>query len=285
MEIGVHVGIANETYHADRTAASSTWLKIIDEKTPFHLRSYLDSPPAAPSDALVIGAATDCLIFEPELWDKQFVVAPATLNRRTNAGKEEWAKLMASDRTLVTNKQHGEALQTAKAIRMNPVMADVLKRGTAQQVVIWNDPVTNLKCKCKSDWYDEEDATLYDLKTARAASPDEFSKAIHNFRYHIQAAFYTDGYIAAGLPVRRFVFGVMEKPDGRNTHEADPKLMAWYELSAADMKAGQDSYTSALSAINFCIMNNEWAGYTNHIVQISRPPWATRSDVEQVASL
>jgi exodeoxyribonuclease VIII len=286
--LGVHTGIPNELYHADRKAASSTWLKVIDKLTPFHLRSYLDSPHADPSPALIMGSAVDCLIFEPTLWSKQFIVAPE-INRRTNAGKEQWAGLVArakhGGKQIISSSDHAEALVTAQAIRMNPVMADVLKRGVAQQVVIWRDPITDLFCKCRTDWYDEETATIYDLKTARCAAPDEFAKAIQNFGYHIQASFYMDGYIAAGLPVERFVFGVMEKPDNRYTFRADPKLMAWYELTKEDEEEGRNSYTSALSAINFCMMNGEWAGYTDFIMPIERPGWARKSNVERVATL
>lgn len=289
MKEGIFTGIPNEEYHADRTAISSTWLKVVDKQTPYHLRSYLDSPPAAPSDALVMGSAVDCLVFEPELWDRRFIVAPE-INRRTNAGKELWASLLndavQSKREVVNHKMHAEALVTAEAIRRNPVMADYLRRDcVSQQVIVWRDPVTGLLCKCKSDLYLADDGTLLDLKTARNAAPDEFAKAIANFGYHIQAAFYTDGYITAGLPVSRFVFGVMEKPDNRNTHEASPNLMAFYELDPADMKAGQDSYTSSLSAINFCMINDEWSGYTDHVMPIRRPPWARKHNVEQVTAL
>jgi hypothetical protein len=236
-----------------------------------------------------MGSAVDCLIFEPTLWKKQFIVAPEIINRRTNVGKDQWAGLVArakqGHKQILSNKAHAEALETAQAVRMNPVMADVLKRGTAQQVVVWRDEITNLLCKCKTDWYDQEDRTLYDLKTARNASPAEFSKAIHNFGYHIQAGFYMDGYRTAGLPVDRFVFGVIEKPDNRNTFKADPNLMAWYELTLEEIEEGRNSYTSSLSAINFCMINNQWEGYTNSIVQIERPPWARKTNVERVTSL
>lgn len=284
MKTGIHLGIPNETYHADRTAVSSTWLKIVDSHTPWHLRSYLDSPPPAePSPALVMGSVVDCLIFEPEMFEKQFIIAPEW-NLRTKADREEKVKLLkeakSNGMTLVTNKQHLEALETAKAVRENPVMADILKRGVAQPVFIWNDIVTGLKCKCRLDWYDEEDGVIYDLKTAFDASPSAFSKAIANYGYHIQAAFYSDGVRALGLPVRKFVFGVQEKPDNKNTFKADPRLMAFYELDETDLEAGRDSYVSSLSAISFCMMNNEWAGYTNNIVPLSRPAWAKRSDVD-----
>lgn len=284
MENGMHLGIANETYHADRNACSSTWLKLVDKQTPYHLRSYLDSPPATePSPALVMGSLVDCLIFEPEEFSKQFIIAPEW-NLRTKADRAEKQLLLGKckrrGKTLVTHKQNAEALETAKAVRMNPVMADILKRGVAQPTFLWTDPITGMQCKCKLDWYDEEDGVIYDLKTAADASSAAFSKAIANFGYHIQAAFYSDGVRACGFPVRKFVFGVMEKPDGRNTHVADPRLMAFYELEQEDEDAGRDSYNSSIAAISFCKMNDEWAGYTNRIVPITRPAWAKRTDIE-----
>lgn len=275
---GMHVGVSNPDYHADKTACSSTWLKIVDKQTPFHLKSYLDSPPAEPTPALRMGAAVDCLIFEPKDFDKQFIVAPTDLNRRTKDGQAQWKELMADERTLLTADQRDEAMETAKAVRTNPIMADVLKRGVAQPVFVWKDPVSGLLCKCKLDWYDEETGTIYDLKTAVNASASEFSKAIANYGYHIQAAFYLDGVRATGKPAKRFVFAVQEKPDNRNTFAADPKLMAFYELEEEDIEAGRDAYSSSLAAINFCLVNNEWAGYTNDIITVTRPAWAKSKD-------
>lgn len=287
LKPGIYTGIRNEDYHADRTAVSSTWLKKI-EKSPFHLKSYLSSPPAESTPALIMGSAVDCLIFEPDEWNNQFIIAPE-INRRTNAGKDEWAALLAdaakTKRQLISEADHFEALQTAKAVRTNPVMADIMSSGSAQKVFVWEDPVTGLLCKCKADWYDEASGTLMDLKTGRDADPVNFAKAIANFGYHIQAAFYTDGVVACKKPVKRFIFGVIEKPDGKDVIQTSPELMAFYELDPADLEAGQDTYSSGLAAINFCMINDEWPGYTNRIIPISRPAWARKGDVESVATL
>ena len=287
MQIGMTLGVPNNTYHADRKAVSSTWLKIISQKTPFHLRSYLDSPPAAATPALIMGSAVDCLIFEPDNFRDHFVVAPEC-DRRTTAGKATWAEVQAeagSRKQVLKMSEHLEALQTAASVRSNPVMGRVLQRGVAQPTFVWNDPVTGMLCKCRPDWYDEEDGTIYDLKTAIDASPAGFAKAVANYGYHIQQAFYSDGLRVLGHKVRRFVFGVQEKPDGRHTQQADARLMAFYQLSEEDDDAGRDAYSSALAAISFCQFNDEWAGYTNDIVTLSRPSWAKAGDMEVVTRL
>lgn len=286
LENGIQEGVPNAAYHADRKCVSSTWLKKI-QKTPFHLRLHLDTPPPdVTPPALLMGSAVDTLVFEPELFKKEFIIMPE-LNLRTKDGRSERDRLIAkcvkTNQMLIKNSDHFIALQTAKAVRMNPVMARILQRGKTQQTFIWDDPVTELKCKCRTDWYDEEDATIYDLKTAADASPEKFSKAIADFGYHIQAAFYSDGVRACNKPVERFVFCVQEKAAAGETPNSE--LMAFYELSADDMQAGIDSYTSGLAAINFCMMTGEWTGYTNQILPISRPVWARKSDVEMVTSL
>jgi hypothetical protein len=278
METGLHVGIANGPYHADRTAVSSTWLKVIDGHSPWHLRSYLDSPPAEPTPALRMGSALDCLIFEPERWGEQFIVAPE-INRRTKAE--------ADHKTIMAQSEYQEALQTAMAVRTNPRMADILATEgiVAQPVFVWIDPITGLKCKCKPDLYDQKNGICYDLKSALDASPEGFSKAVGNFGYHIQQAFYSDGIRTLGYPLKKFVFCVQEKPDGRNTFVADQRLTAFYELTPDDDEAGRDSYSSALSAISFCMTNNEWAGYTNDTVVITRPGWSKKGDMVKVVGL
>jgi exodeoxyribonuclease VIII len=287
LETGIQTGITNDQYHADRKMVSSTWLKLID-KSPYHLRCYLDSPPKPSTPALIMGSAVDCLVFEPEDWKRHFIVT-GPINRRTNAGREEWAALTKSaaetNRQVITEEGKQEAIEMANAIVSNPVMADMLSAGSAQQVFIWRDPVTGLLCKAKTDHYNPEMRAVIDLKTALAGDPASFAKAIHNFKYHVSAAFYMDGVRACGLPVDRFIFAVMEKPDDKAGTKASPELMSFYELDASDIDAGIDSYTSGLAAINFCMINNEWNGYTDQVMPISRPPWARRSDVESVASL
>jgi exodeoxyribonuclease VIII len=286
-EPGVFSGVTNPAYHADRSAVSSTWLKKI-EKSAFHLRSYLDSPPDLSTPALIMGSAVDCLIFEPDQWDAQFTLLPE-LNLRTTADRHTKSVMeqeaLATGKLVISHSAMEEAMGTARAIRTNPRMADILKNGKSQQVFVWVDPVTGLLCKCKADQYDEATGTAYDLKTALDGSYNAFSRAIANFSYHTSAAFYLDGIRACGLPAKRFVFAVAEKPDGRDILLASPKLTAFYELSEDDIEAGRDTYSSGLAAINFCLSNNEWPGYSDQIQVISRPVWARRTDVEQVSSL
>ena len=284
-ETGRQVGVPNAVYHADRKCVSSTWLKKIDQ-TPYHLKCYLDSPPEPSTPALLTGNAVDCLVFEPHLFEKKFIIAPE-INKRTNAGKEEWAKLAEKaakeHKDLISNAMHFDALQTAEATRTNPKMADILKSGSSQDTYIWKDPVTGLLCKCRPDWYDKETGIITDLKTARDAGPHWFSKAIQDFGYHIQAAFYSDGLRACGLPVNGFHFGVIEK--ATKDAPVHSELMAFYDLDEDDIQDGRDTYTSGLAAINFCMMTGEWHGYTNQVMPISRPPWAKRNNVEMVTSL
>jgi hypothetical protein len=46
--------------------------------------------PVQPTDAMKQGSLVDCLITEPQNFDRKYVVAPK-VDRRTKAGKEAWA--------------------------------------------------------------------------------------------------------------------------------------------------------------------------------------------------
>lgn len=289
LKNGFQTGIPNSAYHADRARASKSWLDKI-ATTPYHLRSYLDTPPeAVPAPALVMGSAVDCLIFEPESFEKEFLVMPEELNLRTKDGRAKRDELVeqakTESKTVISFADKLTALETAAAVRKNPVMADFLSAedGVAQPVFAWDDPVTGIKCKCKADWYIPSEGIVVDLKTARSASPNDFSRSVANFRYHVQDAFYSDGIRACGMSADRFVFAVIEKPNDKLI--VDPRLMAFYELEQDDKEAGRSAYASDLAALNFCIINNDWPGYTDEVLTITRPAWARRDDVESISEL
>ena len=119
---------------------------------------------------------------------------------------------------------------------------------------------------------------MVDLKTALDAGPEGFSKHIANYRYHIQDAFYRMVFsIASGVPVDRFIFAVMEKPDkGIKPHK---DLMAFYELTYEEVQAASNTMSSDLEALQYCMDNDTWAGYPQDVLPIMRPHWAMKNDI------
>ncbi|MGV0016304.1 PD-(D/E)XK nuclease-like domain-containing protein, partial [Bordetella avium] len=89
-------------------------------------------------------------------------------------------------------------------------VAEALAAGVAESSAYWIDQETGVLCRCRPDWCHpagESGVILLDVKTFSDASPHEFSHQIARKRYHVQDAFYTDGYAAAsGKTVLAFIF-------------------------------------------------------------------------------
>jgi hypothetical protein len=113
---------------------------------------------------------------------------------------EQWQQAHA-DREIVTEDWLTTAIGMVGAIAQNEFASQLLNgRGMTEVSLVWDDPDTDIRCKCRVDKLTriksagETSVTLTDLKTTRDAS--QFEKAIANFAYHRQAAFYADGAAA-----------------------------------------------------------------------------------------
>jgi exodeoxyribonuclease VIII len=277
---GMFTNIENDLYHADRTMVSKSWLDRV-AKSPLHLKQYLEEP-YEKTLALIIGSAVDCLVFEPELFDKQFVMSPLE-KKTTKAGKEAWAEAIEdakeSNRTIIECHltDHWTAVhQMADAIMGNPLMKEILKDGVGQAVFIAQDPDTGLTRKCKTDNYHEGSNMVCDLKTAVSASPYEFARSIAAYRYHVQDAYYSDIIKDVVGAKPGFIFAVLEKPP--KGVKPDSGMMAFYQLTEEEKLAGRAAYQSDMAAIAFAMDTGEWAGYADQVIEIQRPQWSRNRD-------
>lgn len=253
------IDLPADEYHADRSAVSKGWLDKID-RSPAHLKLYLDGARSEPTPAMVLGSLIHTAVLEPDLLDSEYAVQPK-IDRRTKAGKEEYAAWIEehANMTHVTSEQ----LEQAKAIRdsvLHHRAASVLLRdGVAEQTVVWHDAGTGEKCKARADWL--RDSMVVDLKSTTDARPDAFAKAIANFRYDVQAAHYTDGFERD-----RFVFIVVEKdpPYGVAVYVADDSV---FERGRSLRDRNLDTYSA-------CMAKGHWPAYADTIQTVGLPAWA-----------
>ncbi len=94
MTIANHIKtIGIEEYHAGPGVSKSD-LDLI-ARSPAHYRAQKAAPREA-TPAMIIGSAFHTATLEPEKFDLEFAVAPEGIDRRTKAGKEEWAAFEAA---------------------------------------------------------------------------------------------------------------------------------------------------------------------------------------------
>ena len=98
--------------------------------------------------------------------------------------------------------------------------------------------MTGILCRCRPDFWREDDI-IVDVKTTEDASPEEFSRSLAKWRYHVQAPFYMDGIeLATGRRPKGFVFLVVEKKP--------PYAVAAYTLDPESIELGRSEYRADL---------------------------------------
>lgn len=225
--------ISNKEYH-DHEAVGSTLLKTIHNKTVYHAVTETFEE----TDSKLIGSAAHAMILEPETFEKDFIVAPK-VDRRTNKGKEEWAKFVeeSEGKTLLTDNIYDKALLIKNAVLAHPIANKVLTNGESEYSYFSVDKITGLQTKCRPDYING--GALIDLKTTTNASFEGFSKQIGKLGYHIQAAFYLDVYNQSqGTDFKEFFFVAVENKA--------PYAVAVYKLDETHINAGRASYRKAL---------------------------------------
>jgi exodeoxyribonuclease VIII len=239
MNPGKYDNISLEEYHK-LPAWSKTALDKIN-RSPAHYLEYLANPPEQ-TPAMAFGSALHCAVLTPELYQKQYAVSPLC-DRRTKIGKETLEAFLkeSEGKSVVTSDAAGQIERMKKAIFEHPLASQILTNGEAEQSFFWTDPKTNLECKARPDYY-RNDGIVVDLKTCADATFKEFQRAVYNFRYHVQGAFFMDGiFQATGKPCSDFVLIAVEK-------EAPFGIMV-YRLDDLAIDAGRLSYQDNLLEI------------------------------------
>lgn len=148
--------------------------------------------------------------------------------------------------------------------------------GEAEKSVYWIDKETGVLCRCRPDWW-RDDNILVDLKTTEDASPEGFARSIAKFRYDVQDAFYTDGVKAAtGKKPKAFVFIAVEKKP--------PYGVGVYVLDSESREIGRLQYQRDLQVFAECERTGEWPGYGDQIQTITLPAWHANKNAHLIGA-
>lgn len=285
--LGVFETMPAAEYHSIH-AMSAGGLKRM-RKSPAHFYGLqLDPnrpPEGEPSAALRNGQMTHCATFEPAAFHDRYVVAPKDAPRRPTeaqwraakpspesaAAMAWWAdfKARAAGKQIIDEAEMRAAAAQARALRALPEIAALLADGMPEVSAFWIDEATGELCKCRPDLVSPagDGVILVDGKTCQDASPGGFSRSIWTFDYHLQAAWYSDGYErASGKRVHGFVFAAVES--------AWPHVAAPYMLGDDVLDKARAVNRRLLNQYAECKRTGVWPGYSAGIQLIDLPRWA-----------
>ncbi|EJN7602374.1 exodeoxyribonuclease VIII [Escherichia coli] len=266
IEPGIYYGISNENYHAGPGVSKSQLDDIADTPALYLWRKN------APVDTtktktLDLGTAFHCRVLEPEEFSNRFIVAPE-FNHRTTAGKEEEKAFLmecASTGKTVITAEEGRKIelmyQSVMALPLGQWLVE--SAGHAESSIYWEDPETGILCRCRPDKIIPEFHWIMDVKTT--ADIQRFKTAYYDYRYHVQDAFYSDGYEAQFGVLPTFVFLVAS-----TTVECGRYPVEIFMMGEEAKLAGQQEYHRNLRTLADCLNTDEWPA----IKTLSLPRWA-----------
>ncbi|ENI7083915.1 exodeoxyribonuclease VIII [Escherichia coli] len=266
IEPGIYYGISNENYHAGPGVSKSQLDDIADTPALYLWRKN------APVDTtktktLDLGTAFHCRVLEPEEFSNRFIVAPE-FNRRTNAGKEEEKAFLmecaSTGKTLITAEEGRKIELMYQSVMALPLGQWLVESaGHAESSIYWEDPETGILCRCRPDKIIPEFHWIMDVKTT--ADIQRFKTAYYDYRYHVQDAFYSDGYEAQFGVLPTFVFLVAS-----TTVECGRYPVEIFMMGEEAKLAGQQEYHRNLRTLADCLNTDEWPA----IKTLSLPRWA-----------
>ena len=247
-------------YRQHPAISRSELFKISESPEKF---KYYQEHPEEPTPALLLGQLFHAMALQPETVWEQFAVMP-NVDRRTKAGKEEFAEFEASaeGKTVVSADMVEQATAMWEALNKNEFVKKLLK-GEKEKPFFWVDEMTGEECKCRTDvlTYVGENLIIVDLKTTDCAETDAFTRSAVKYGYDLQSAMYIEGVKANTGREPLFVFIAIEKkpPYAINILQADKLLI----------RRGYDLFRELIGIYHDCKTTNNWYGYLGRYNQIN----------------
>ena len=285
---GAYLDMPAEDYHAT-WAASASVLRKLRGKTPAHLRKALDTP-VKPTWEMILGTLIHHRILEPHRSSPLLAVTPATYvipedhkpakktdpqpgevvewNWRTKYCKG-WGKAMEDAGLIIVNESDVTEINMAtERVMAVPEARELLECAQTEVSLFW-ETNCGFPCKARLDILPQL-PMLGDLKTCRDASQSGFQRDAWDAGYHVQAAWYLDGWAAVGdREVNQFKFIAYEREIG---------LVKVHRVSSDVIQAGREEYQGLLEIYMRCVRSGEWPGYRKESCLWELPKWRKESN-------
>ena len=235
--------ISNDEYRA-LPAVSKSDLDLVARDPA--LLEWKKHAPREESDAAEIGTATHCALLEPERFATEYRQQPA-FDKRTNAGKAAAAEFEAamSGKTVLSNDEYALVTAMRDSVLAHPHARELLTSdGVSEASILFE--LNGVKCKCRPDRLPSSARingrpVIVDLKTTDDIEKIKYS--IADYRYDVQAEFYSAGYEQEYGETPVFVFVFVGKRRVFGQHPVRVCVLSEQTLAAARGKIDADLAT------------------------------------------
>jgi hypothetical protein len=267
MKPGIY-NIPAADYHADSAISIGSLSKIARCPAYWRWTAREETRPMA------VGDAAHCAILEPQ----RFADAYRRHEGKGGPASAAFAAAQALIPAALLAPEEWDLVQRAReAAWENPELSGYLldDLGEVERSAYWIDPSTCTACKCRPDF--TRPGVMIDLKLVKDASPRAFVRDCADYAHHARAAWYLDGWRAAGgWLVDRYIFALVDKSFLTGGY-AGPlaAAAALYELSPKDVEKGRRYYRRALDRYLECLEYDAWPGYPAGVTTVDLPDWSS----------
>jgi hypothetical protein len=264
--------MTSDVYHADPVpggSLSSSGAKLLlPPSCPARYRYERDHPPP-PKPEYDVGHAAHHLVLGDDGPD---VVVIDAEDWRTKAARDQRDAAHAAGATPLLRADYERVRAMAAALLEHRIAAALFRpgHGAPERSMFWTDARTGVWRRARVDWLPDPGNSrlvIPDYKTTVSAAPEAIQRAIYNFGYHVQAAWYLDAAAALGLDVDAvFVFVFQEK--------VPPYLVTVAQPDTAALRVGYDLGRRAIDTYRECVALDRWPGYSDDVELIGLPAWA-----------
>lgn len=272
LEKGLPVAIRDmphDLYHQHKSVSSSL-LKDVIKTCP--AKAYVDSPFNPDRDksktkkCFTIGTGAHDMVLQPDKFDVNNFTLPHDFNGRTKAGKELKASIESQGKNCMTYEEGHTIRKMAKAVREHDFAGNAFINGEAEIAIFWVDEETDVWCRAKPDWLPKSLKLVPDYKTTRDASPKGVEKAINDYLYNMQHAWYKRGIEKVfGKEPEKFFFVFQET--------SEPYLITCCVPSETSQCYGEMLNRKALEDVAEALKTGVWKGYTDEVLVSHLPVW------------
>jgi hypothetical protein len=228
-----------------------------------------------------LGTAAHTAVLEPERFRREFAVwgeRDDAGNMRPRRGKLwDGFKVLPvnAGKTVITLDELELVEGIQAAVRNNPIAAQYLESGDPEVTMQWM--LDRRECRGRVDWLRLTDPVIVGLKTARDCRHFTFSSAAARLGYHLQWAFYYDGYKAITGHIPKMAEIVVES--------APPHAVAVYTIPDDIIEQGRDEYKALIRKLEECEAIGYFPGPQEEEEPITLPSWAYPSGEDDLSDL
>lgn len=274
VQPGLYPGIPCDAYQRIDGVNQSA---LKDARTPAHIYESLNGEPDAPTAAMVLGSALHARLLE--MTTAATLIIDGPINDKTgkpfgvdtNAYRDFAAQ--HPGKIILSGDGRAQLDGMAEAVMRHDLARRLIESaGETEVSMVWDDPATGVRCKGRLDKF-VRGVLAVDVKTTANASPEAWSRAVHDYGYHIQSEFYGRGMDANEIGGTPFGFLCVE-----NT---PPYGVVIYDIEPESMAVAKHHVDRALAMVAACQKAGAWPGYPETVQQIGIPLWALKRFEEE----